>query len=119
MEIKSLGFKTDLFINSHFGEIIDRGDYLVIKNENPNYFWGNLLYFSHAPEKNDFKRWEELFKDEFPNPAIYHKTFAWDCDDPEEGDRSAFVTSGYKQEVIRVLSTEVVHKNKKITQMSK
>ncbi len=50
MNIQSLGYRTDLFFPRFDGEVIDRGDYIVIRTlSNPTYHWGNFLLFSQSP----------------------------------------------------------------------
>jgi hypothetical protein len=47
MNLKSLGYRTDLIFASFDGEITDRGDYLAIRSPtNPDFYWGNFLLFS-------------------------------------------------------------------------
>jgi hypothetical protein len=47
MNVKSLGYRTDLIFPTFDGEIIDRGDYLVIRTpKNPTFYWGNFLLFA-------------------------------------------------------------------------
>jgi ribosomal protein S18 acetylase RimI-like enzyme len=95
MELKSLGYKTDLFFTKLDGQVIDRGSYLVVKTlSNPNYFWGNLLIFDRAPGPEDFERWTALFNTEFLDPSIYHMTLAWDSE--ETGFIDQFLDAGFK-----------------------
>lgn len=106
MELKSLVLKTDLIFTKQDGEILDRGDYLVVKTKsNPNFFWGNLLIFKNAPSPLVFERWVELFDKEFTEPSIYHKTFAWDSQ--EIGEIEPFKNAGYKLEKsVGLMTTE-------------
>jgi hypothetical protein len=46
MDIRSLGYRTDLFFPRFDGIIIDRGSYLVIRTPgNPHFYWGQFLLF--------------------------------------------------------------------------
>ncbi len=97
MNLKSLALKTDLIFTKHNGEILDRNHYLVVRtHSNPNFFWGNLLIFEKAPMKRDLSKWINLFDQEFPDPRIYHKTFAWDSE--EVGEISEFQEAGFQFE---------------------
>ncbi len=63
MNIRSLGYRTDLIFTRFDGLTEDRGSYLVVRTfSNPNYFWGNLLIFESAPRIGDFEKWTTLFK---------------------------------------------------------
>jgi len=46
MQIRSLAYQTDLFFPRFDGEVVDRGDYTVIRTpSNPTFHWGNFLLF--------------------------------------------------------------------------
>lgn len=50
MNIRSLGYRTDLLFPRFDGEVIDRGDYTVIRTpSNPTFYWGNFLLFDQPP----------------------------------------------------------------------
>lgn len=103
MELRSLALKTDLIFTKQDGEVLDRGDYLVVRSlSNPNFFWGNLLIFKNAPSLNVYDRWIKLFEEEFTDSRIYHKTFAWDSE--EIGEIKPFEMAGYKFEKSLVLT---------------
>ena len=109
MEIKSLGYRTDFIFTRFDGEVIDRGEYIVVRTaNNPNYFWGNLLLFKKPPCKGDYKKWVAAFKKEFTNQQIYHITLGWDSPEADEGNFSEFVENGYELDKSIVLSTEIV-----------
>ena len=107
MEIQSLGFRSEFIFLHHDGEVIDRGHYTVVRTlTNPNYFWGNLLIFEEPPQKGDYQNWNQLFAKEFPDPRIYHRTFAWDSTASAIGDPAEFVENGYKLEATAVLTAK-------------
>jgi hypothetical protein len=59
MEVKSLGYRTDLTFPKFDGQIIDRGDYLVILTpSNLTYYWGNFLLFPKTPGRDDLNNWK-------------------------------------------------------------
>jgi GNAT superfamily N-acetyltransferase len=108
MQARSLGSQTDLIFASYDGEIIDRGNYLVIRTPtNPSFYWGNYLLFEHPPMEGDYQRWQELFAKEIGTPPLVtHQTFGWDTTDNEQGDIEPFLENGYHIEQSVVLTTE-------------
>jgi RimJ/RimL family protein N-acetyltransferase len=104
MNLKSLTIQTDLIFIKQDGEILDRGNYIAVKSPSkPNFFWGNFLVFPQPPVAGSLANWEKLFKDEFTDPKIYHKTFTWDVE--ETGDISEFTEAGYNFEKYLALTT--------------
>lgn len=79
MEIRSLGFRTDLIFHRVAGEVFDRGNYVVVRTPaNTGFFWGNLLYFPTAPKAGDQARWDKLFREEFRDLDVHHRSYAWE-----------------------------------------
>ena len=65
MKLKSLGYRTDLIFPEFDGQIIDRGDYLVILTPtNPTFYWGNFLIFPKPPVEGDLDKWKAMFTEE-------------------------------------------------------
>ncbi len=95
MDVRSLGYRTDLIFAGFDGEIIDRGEYLVVRTpSNPSYYWGNFLLFSDPPRIGDFPRWREIFRQEIGGPPTYeHQTFGWDS--PTAGICEPFLEAGF------------------------
>ena len=80
----SLGWQTDLIFARFDGEVIARGDHLLVLTPgNPTYWWGNFLLFQQAPGPGDFDRWMALFDEEIasPQPASRHRAFGVDVQD--------------------------------------
>jgi len=98
MNIKSLGYRTDLFFPSFDGEINDRGAYLVIRTPtNPTFYWGNFLLFPKPPQEGDFEEWRYLFAQEIGTPPVTeHQVFAWDSPEGEEGVIHPFLSAGFR-----------------------
>lgn len=98
MRVTSLGYKTDLFFPAFDGEIIDRGNYLVIRTPaNPTFFWGNFLLFPAPPAQDDISLWRELFSDEIaPAAPSQHEAFGWDSASGQQGDVEPFVSAGFR-----------------------
>jgi ribosomal protein S18 acetylase RimI-like enzyme len=98
MDVRSLGYRTDLIFPAFDGEILDRGDYLVIRSPtNPTFYWGNFLLFSHSPMKGDYEKWRALFVREIGAPPdIEHLAFGWDSPEGEEGVVQPFLQAGFR-----------------------
>jgi ribosomal protein S18 acetylase RimI-like enzyme len=111
MEIRSLGHRTDLFFPRFEGEIIDRGDYLVIlTRSNPTFYWGNYLIFDRPPAEGDYDRWRALFGQEvYSQVQAQHMTFAWDTVDGETGLVQPFLDAGFRLSQTVVLTAREVH----------
>ena len=97
MQVRSLGYKTDLIFAAFDGKIIDRDDYLVIRTPaNPDFYWGNFLLFSHPPGKDDFSKWRKLFAREIGAAGdTQHQAFGWDSTDGDEGVIQPFLKAGF------------------------
>ncbi|HEY0934932.1 MAG TPA: GNAT family N-acetyltransferase [Trebonia sp.] len=67
MEIRSLGWRTDLAVLALEGsEVTDRGDHLVIRTPgNPDYWWGNFLLLRDLLPGSG-AGWQARFAAEFP-----------------------------------------------------
>ncbi len=68
MDIRSLGFRTDLRLLQMTGsEIEDRGTHLVVRTPaNPTYFWGNFLLLKALPVPGGEREVIGAFHTEFP-----------------------------------------------------
>jgi ribosomal protein S18 acetylase RimI-like enzyme len=112
MNLKSLGYRTDLIFPSFDGEILDRGDYLVIRSPtNPTFYWGNYLLFSQPPREGDYTKWRELFVQEIgAPPQVEHQTYGWDSPEGEEGEIQPFLQAGFSlNRGIVMRSTDLPH----------
>lgn len=111
--VTSLGRKTDLIFSRANGQVVDRGEYLLIQTpENPGFYWGNYVLFQDAPREGDFKRWTDLFRREFPYySTIKHMVFAWQ--EPRKGDVSEFLASKFRLTNVVVLATQEVQKTER------
>ena len=67
MEVRSLGYRTDLAILALEGsQVTDRGDHLVIRTlSNPDYWWGNFLLLRDL-QPGSGGGWMARFAAEFP-----------------------------------------------------
>lgn len=107
MNIRSLGYRTDLIFPAFDGEIIDRMDYLVIRTPtNPTFYWGNFLLFSRPPREGDLERWRALFAQEIGvPPQVKHQVFGWDSPEGTEGAVQPFLAAGFRLERNLVLAS--------------
>lgn len=105
MELRSLGYRSDLIFIRFDGQVIDRGRYLVVRSpSNPNHYWGNMLIFDQPPGEGDWQRWPQIFAGEIGNPPkVTHKTFGWDTPQGQIGHAKQFVQRGYRLDEMDVL----------------
>lgn len=97
MQIRSLGLQTDLIFARFDGEVLDRGDHVVVRTpENPGFWWGNYLVFPAPPAPGDLSRWRALFAETFGDePRIRHEAYAWEPADGSVGAAAEFVEAGF------------------------
>ncbi len=110
MQLRSLGYRTDLMFHRSEGDVTDRGRYLVVRTpRNPTYRWGNFLIFDAPPGPGDFGRWRALFEQEVGKPpAVTHKVFGWDAVEEGAGEVEPFVEAGYTLETSAVMTTSTL-----------
>jgi GNAT superfamily N-acetyltransferase len=94
VEIRSLGYRTDLMIRVLEGsQVDDRGDYLVVSTpKNPDYWWGNFLLLASPPSRGQAKRWVTTFKTEFPQAE--HVALGIDVTEASQVDINGMVAAG-------------------------
>lgn len=111
MKLRSLAYRTDLFFPAFDGQILDRGDYLVVRTpSNPTFYWGNFLLFSHPPGAGDDLRWRELFAHEIGVlPIVQHQVFGWDSPEGETGLIEPFLRLGFEANLDLVLTSTGLH----------
>jgi ribosomal protein S18 acetylase RimI-like enzyme len=110
MNIRSLGWRTDLIFPRFDGIVEDRGDCLVVRTPtNPGYYWGNFLLFRDPPAVDSLPAWKERFRLEISSiqPAD-HVTFGWDSPEGEAAALEPFLAEGFRLEENVVLSAETL-----------
>ncbi len=113
MQIKSLGYQTDLIFARFSGEIIDRGEYTVIRTpSNPTFWYGNYVLFPKPPEATDITRWMDISKLEFPDSK--HQVFGIDGVKGEIGAARDFQKLGFKLDETVVMTASEVHQPPKV-----
>lgn len=117
MEVRSLGYRTDLIFPAFDGEIVDCGDYLVIRSPtNPTFYWGNFLLFSRPPQAGDYDRWRELFAKEIgAPPQVNHMTFGWEDTTGAVGEVAPFLEAGFRINHFVVLAARGVQPPRYLT----
>jgi len=98
VDVHSLGIRSDFIFARFDGEVLDRGDHVVVCTpENPGFWWGNYLVFPTPPAPGDSSRWRRLFADEIGHhPGVRHEAFAWDPTDGSTGAAEEFVAEGFE-----------------------
>ncbi len=89
MEVRSLGYRTDLAILALEGsQVADRGDHLVIRTPgNPDYWWGNFLLLREV-KPGSGSGWMARFAAEFPGAR--HLALGLDTADARAVDPGEF-----------------------------
>lgn len=105
MDIRSLGFRTDLRLLEMTGsEIEDRGTHLVIRTpENPTYFWGNFLLLRGLPVPGGEREVIGAFHTEFP--LAEHVSIGVDGAEDLTEALEPFAKAGMEVDVGTVLTT--------------
>jgi hypothetical protein len=101
LDVRSLGFATDLMIRRLAGsEIADRGNYLVVRTpRNPTFYWGNFTLVSPSVPADE---WLGLFAGEFTDAG--HVAIGVDGTDGSWHGASPLLESGFELEVSTVLT---------------
>jgi GNAT superfamily N-acetyltransferase len=108
MQIKSLGYQTDLIFARFSGEIVDKGVYTVIRTpSNPTFWYGNFIVFPNPPEASDVTRWMNILKLEFPSAK--HKVIGFDSVNGELGAARDFEKLGFSVVETVVMTAKTVH----------
>ena len=95
MEIKSLGYRTDLLLLELSGSVFeDRGEYVVVRTpDNPGFWWGNFLLYRTPFAPGDTKARTETFRQEFPDAE--HVALGIDSVDAEIGAEDELIAAGF------------------------
>lgn len=104
MDVRSLGYRTDLMVRALEGsEIDDRGDYLVIRTPgNPTYWWGNFLLLSAQARTAGVGAWVAAFATEFPDAR--HVALGVDVTEVSEVNIGDFTAHGLRLQRSAVLT---------------
>jgi ribosomal protein S18 acetylase RimI-like enzyme len=108
MNIRSLGFRTDLRLLEMTGsQIEDRGTHLVVRTPaNPTYFWGNFLLLKQLPVPGGEREVIGAFQTEFPEAE--HVSIGIDSVEDETANLVPFVDAGMEADVGTVLTASAL-----------
>jgi ribosomal protein S18 acetylase RimI-like enzyme len=110
MDVRSLGFRTDLALLQISGsEVEDHDTHLVVRTPaNPTFWWGNFLLFPAPPADEDEARgWLDAF--ETALPGARHRTFGIDGTEGTTADLTALTALGMEVEGSSVMTATAVH----------
>ncbi len=104
MEVRSLGYQTDLTVRRLAGsEIVDHDDHLVVRTlANPEFYWGNFILVGSPLVPGDAERWLAVFSSEFPEAR--HMAIGVDGSDDEVGDVAGFLAARMAVDISTVLT---------------
>ena len=105
MEVRSLGFQTDLMVRRLSGStVLDRLDHLVVQTPlNPFFYWGNFLLIP-PPSHSELERWIGVFEADFPEAG--HIALGIDGVDGSLGDLDLSQTPGLKPDMAEVMTAD-------------
>jgi len=105
MEVRSLGWQTDLMVRRLAGSLVeDRGDHIVVRTpQNPDFYWGNFLLMPGPPRPGDAEVWLAEFAAEFPD--VGHIAIGIDGIDGDVGHEPDLRAAGLAPELSVVLTT--------------
>jgi GNAT superfamily N-acetyltransferase len=108
VQVRSLGYRTDLMIRSLEGSQVDDHDnYLVIRTPaNPGYWWGNFLLLEAPPKPGETGAWLETFSAEFPQAA--HVALGVDVTGVSNVSATEMLSHGLRPEQTAVLIAQNV-----------
>lgn len=103
MQVRSLGFRTDLMLRILAGSAVqERDGWVVVRTpEIPTYWWGNFLLSAVPMQPGAGRRWESAFTRFFPDAG--HRAFGVDSADGDAGDPGEITALGLSVELSEVL----------------
>lgn len=105
----SVALATELELAATCGTITDRGDYLVVRTNDPSYYLGNVLVLPSPPQVGEVAYWRRRFADEFrAYPGVRHVAFRWDGSAGDPGARDELRAAGFEIEDHWVMAAEHV-----------
>lgn len=109
MEVRSLGYRTDLMVRLLEGSLVeDRCDYLVVRSpNNPTYWWGNFLLLAAPWRSGDAGTWMAMFAAEFPDAA--HVAIGIDVTEISAVDVSRLIVEGLRPQRSAVMTAQQLH----------
>lgn len=108
MEVRSIGFTTDLALLALGGSSVeDRGDHLVIRTpSNPSHWWGNFLLLDGVPPPDEQTSWIDVFHAAIP--SAHHVAIGFDEARGNLDALSGFTDAGLAAECATVMTAAAV-----------
>jgi ribosomal protein S18 acetylase RimI-like enzyme len=108
MDVRSLGFRTDLALLRLAGSEVDEHDsYVAVRTpDNPTYWWGNFLLLPRPPTEDELPDWIAVFGSAYPQAR--HLAFGVDSVDGNRDDLAAFAAAGLTVESSSVMTATSV-----------
>ncbi|MDQ3338643.1 MAG: GNAT family N-acetyltransferase [Myxococcota bacterium] len=107
-----LALATELELAATCGTITDRGDYLVVRTNDPSYYFGNILVLASPPQVGEVAYWTRRFADEFRasshSGGVRHVAFRWDGSGGDPGARDELRAAGFSIEDHWVMASDRV-----------
>ena len=106
MDVRSLGYRTDLMVRRLAGaEIVDRGEYLAVRTaRNPTYYWGNFVLFARPAREGEAAERLAAFAREHPDAE--HVAIGVDDVDGGLGAEAEFAAAGFVIDRFSVLAAD-------------
>lgn len=112
MDLKSLALRTDLIFHRLGADIINRGDYIVIRTPTrPYYLWGNYVIMPTPPVTHSFAEWVTTFEREIgPRDKMGFMAITWDDPKGAVGEAGPFLDFGFKLSTSTIFTAQSVKK---------
>ncbi|MGD9958971.1 GNAT family N-acetyltransferase [Nocardioides sp.] len=109
MDVRSLGFRTDLALLELAGsEIEDRGDHVVVRTRaNPDFYWGNFVLLARPPHPDAVQDLIEEYDATFPDS--HHRAFGVDGTEDQRAAVAPLVAAGLELDLGTVMTASTVH----------
>jgi ribosomal protein S18 acetylase RimI-like enzyme len=108
MDVRSLGYRTDLALLRLGGSTIeDGGDHLIVRSpHNAAHWWGNFMLLAEVPDPKAASAWVERFAATFPRAG--HIAIGFDAARGTKAELAWFSANGFDVEASTVMTaTEV------------
>lgn len=108
MQIRSLGWQTDVSLRRREGALIeDHEDHLILRTPaNPAYRWANFLLLASPPAHGEVERWVDRFQAAFP--AAPYLAIGVDSPSGDAGAGDDLIDAGLNIKVDTVLTAQTL-----------
>ncbi|MBS1984201.1 MAG: GNAT family N-acetyltransferase [Bdellovibrionales bacterium] len=99
----SLGWQSEIMLLQPSSSVEERVDHLVVRTPaQPDYMWGNFLFFDREPGPGDYETWTALYRRYF-GANTWFITLAWPSTNSPGTERQTFLRNGFQAEGCTVL----------------